>query len=95
MDFLCRLKRVVECCREERVTALPDYHVRALGEEYERIIALGGGENLLVLGVRSVQKQGVCWIGLLCIGWKFGGLLLIFWCCLIIDWLRGIPVMFM
>jgi hypothetical protein len=62
---------------------LPECYRESFSEEYERILELGLGENPLIGGVRSVQKIGVCWIGLLCIGWRFGGLLWIFWCRLI------------
>jgi len=56
IDFLRRLKGVVECCKAEGVGVLPDCYCESFGVEYERIVALGLCENPLMVGVRKRSK---------------------------------------
>jgi transposase len=56
MDFLRRLKLVVECCKAEGVGVLSECCWESFSEEYERILELGLGENPLVVGVRKRSK---------------------------------------
>jgi hypothetical protein len=59
------------------VGVLPECYRESFSEEYERILGLGLGRILWFWVCGGVRRLGVCWIGLLCIGWRLGGLLLI------------------
>jgi transposase len=55
-DFLRRLKRVVERCKEDGLNMLSNRYGERFCEEYLRILELGLGENPFVVGVRKRSK---------------------------------------
>ena len=56
LNFLRRVKGVVDCCKASGLRVLPFYYVGLFWGEYLRVLELGLVENPLVVGVRRRSK---------------------------------------